>query len=244
MMADTESAMRERKKKVLSTGNTEIDKKLADGLPLNSLNLIEGANDTGKSVLCQQIVWGGMNEGLSAAIFTSENNSRGLLHQMEEIGLDVSDHFAWGYLKIFPIDLEGIKWTEQLSRNFLLHLVERIREAKEELIIIDSFTPFTFCASPESLFNFFTECKSECDRGKTVIITLHSYAFDKDTLTRIRSMADTHIRLRLEQVGDKNVAMMEVAKVRGAKKITGNMVSFEVHPGYGLKVVPYSSIAV
>ncbi|HTY89695.1 MAG TPA: ATPase domain-containing protein [Methanocella sp.] len=244
MMADTQAEMREKKKRVLPTGNAEIDKKLADGLPLNSLNLLEGANDTGKSVLCQQIVWGGMNDGLSAAIFTSEYNSHSLLHQMEELGMDVSDYFAWGYLKIYPIDLEGVKWTEELSKNFLLHMIDCIREAKEELIVIDSFTPFTFCASQESLFNFFTECKSECDRGKTVIITLHSYAFDEDTLTRIRSIADGHIKLRLETVGDKNVGMMEVVKMRGAKKVAGNMVSFEVHPGYGLKVVPYSSISV
>ena len=38
-------------KQILSTGNSEIDKKIADGLPLRSLTLIEGENDTGKSVL-------------------------------------------------------------------------------------------------------------------------------------------------------------------------------------------------
>ena len=43
---------------ILSTGNPEIDKKLADGLPLQSLTLIEGENDTGKSVITQQIIWG------------------------------------------------------------------------------------------------------------------------------------------------------------------------------------------
>ena len=36
-------------KHIISTGNYELDKRIADGLPLTSLTLIEGENDTGKS---------------------------------------------------------------------------------------------------------------------------------------------------------------------------------------------------
>jgi flagellar protein FlaH len=50
-------------RKIISTGYPEIDKKLADGLPLESLTLIEGENDTGKSVITQQIIWGGLKGG-------------------------------------------------------------------------------------------------------------------------------------------------------------------------------------
>jgi len=51
-------------RKILSTGNVEIDKRLADGLPLESLTLIEGENDTGKSVITQQIIWGAMKNSM------------------------------------------------------------------------------------------------------------------------------------------------------------------------------------
>jgi len=241
---DAEPEKEDDKKNILSTGNPEIDKKLADGLPLNSLNLIEGANDTGKSVLTQQIMWGGLNQGYNFAIYTTENTVKSLLSQMESLSLDVSDHFAWGYLKIYPIHVEGLTWSFTLSKNFLQRLINHIKAANEDVIIIDSFTVFTLGSSQDDIFNFFTKCKGECDKGRTILITLHTYAFDEDTLIRIRSIADGHINLRLEQVGDKNVNMMEVAKIRGARKITGNVVSFEVHPGYGLKVVPYSSVQV
>jgi flagellar protein FlaH len=50
----------EIKKSILSSGNSEIDKKLGEGIPLGSLTLIEGENDTGKSVLCQQFIYGGL----------------------------------------------------------------------------------------------------------------------------------------------------------------------------------------
>lgn len=232
------------KQNVLSTGNPEIDKKFADGLPLYSLNLIEGANDTGKSVLTQQIMWGGLNQGHNFAMYTTENTVKSLLSKMESLSLDISDYFAWGYLKVYPIHVEGIKWDGNLTQNILQRLIDHIKLSKEEIIIIDSLTVFTISASQDDIFNFFANCKNECDRGKTILITLHQYAFDEDTLIRIRSIADAHIKLRIELMGDKNVNMMEVAKVHGAGKATGNVVSFEVQPGYGLKIIPYSSAQV
>jgi flagellar protein FlaH len=235
---------KEKKKKVLSTGITEIDKKMADGLPVHSLNLIEGANDTGKSVLTQQITWGGLNQGHTFAVFTTENTIKSFLSQMEILSLDITEFFAWGYLKIYPIHVDGVELTNDLSHNFLQRLASHMKLCKEDVLLIDSFTVFTISASQDDIFKFFAECKGMCDNGKTIMITLHQYAFDEDTLIRIRSIADGHIKLRLEQVGDKYVNMMEVSKIRGASKTTGNIVSFEVHPGYGLKIIPFSSAQV
>jgi len=39
-------------------------------------------------------------------------------------------------------------------------------------------------------------------------------------------------------VGEKMVKVLEVAKIRGADKNTGNIISFDVEPGMGLKVLP------
>lgn len=57
-------------------------------------------------------------------------------------------------------------------------------------------------------------------------------------LSRIRSACDAHLRLRIEEVGDKLVKVLEVAKVRGADKNTGNIMSFDVDPGTGMRVMP------
>jgi len=46
-MANISDLMGDKDRRILSTGNTELDKKIADGLlPLESLNLIEGENDS------------------------------------------------------------------------------------------------------------------------------------------------------------------------------------------------------
>src|SRR5690554_7439984 len=83
-------------KTILSTGNTELDKKIADGLPLQSLSLIEGENDTGKSVLTQQIIWGALKQGFNVDLFSTENTSKSFLTQMESMSFDISDYFEIG----------------------------------------------------------------------------------------------------------------------------------------------------
>ena len=80
--------------------------------------------------------------------------------------------------------------------------------------------------------------KNVCDQNKTLLITLHSYAFDESMFIRIRSICDAHLRLRTEEIGDQLVKVLEVAKIRGAEKTTGNVVSFDVEPGMGMRIVP------
>ena len=38
-------------------------------------------------------------------------------------------------------------------------------------------------------------------------------------------------------IGEKNVMILEIVKVRGARKTTKNFVNFEVYGAYGVKVV-------
>jgi flagellar protein FlaH len=227
-------------KQIVSTGNSELDKKIADGLPLQSLTLIEGENDTGKSVLTQQIIWGSMKQGLSVDLFTTESTTKSFVKQMESMSLDISDYFAWGYLKVFPLHVVGFEWSKEEMEGILQRVVNNIRESKAQVAVINSLTLFTEYAESDSILTFFTNCKSLVDHGKTILITLHTYAFEEDTLVRIRSICDAHLNMKKAIMGDKYVMVMEVIKVRGAHKTTGNLVSFEVHPGYGMKVIPMS----
>jgi flagellar protein FlaH len=51
-------------------------------------------------------------------------------------------------------------------------------------------------------------------------------------------MCDAHLRLRVEEVGTQLVKVLEVAKVRGAAKSTGNIISFDVEPNLGMRIIP------
>ena len=57
-------------------------------------------------------------------------------------------------------------------------------------------------------------------------------------------MCDSHLSLRNEEIGDRMIKVLEVAKIRGADMQTGNIVSFDVEPMLGMKIIPVSKVSV
>ena len=223
-------------RRVVATGNPEVDKKIGGGIPEGSLSLIEGQSDSGKSVLLQQLVWGALVENFRIAYYTTENTTRSLLRQMESLGMNIMDHFLLGKLNVYPVPSA---LTAEESMTFFSRLLSHIsRQTSYDIIAMDSLTSFVSHVPERDTLTFFTAIKNICDQNKTMLITLHAYAFDESMFIRIRSICDAHLRLRIEEVGDQLVKVLEVAKVRGAEKSTGNIVSFEVEPGLGMRIVP------
>ena len=229
---------------IISSGNDEIDKKLGEGIPLGSLVLIEGENDTGKSVLCQQMVYGGLNQLHKIAYYSTENTVKSMLAQMESLSLDISDFYTWGFFRVFPVHLEGVEWSSGQMKGILHIVADHVKSMREKIIFIDSLTMFTTYSAEDNILEFLTSMKNLCDRGYTIFITLHQHAFNEDTLVRIRSACDCHLFLRKEQLTDRYISVLEVSKIRGARKSTGNIVSFEVQPGFGLKIIPITQARV
>ncbi len=223
-------------RRMVATGNPEVDKKIGGGIPVGSLSLIEGQSDSGKSVLLQQLVWGALSENFRVAYYTTENTTRSLLRQMESLGMNIMDHFLLGRLNIYVVP-SAMSADESLT--FFSRLLDHVsRQASYDIIAMDSLTSYVSHVPERDTLTFFNALKKICDENKTLLITLHAYAFDESMFIRIRSICDAHLRLRIEEVGDQLVKVLEVAKVRGAEKTTGNVVSFEVEPGMGMRIVP------
>jgi flagellar protein FlaH len=223
-------------RKLVTTGNVEIDKKIGGGLPPKSLTLVEGQSDAGKSVLVQQFIWGTLQGGMRIAVYTTENTTPSLLRQMESLSLGIDDFFLLGRINIFPVpNTFSDDKSSQLYRMLLKHIDSM---PNFDLVVIDSLTAFVTHASEPDTLDFFSRAKDLCDQGRSLILTMHSYASNEQLLTRLRSICDAHMRLRVEEVGSQLVKVLEVAKVRGADKSTGNIVSFDVEPNIGMRIIP------
>jgi len=223
---------------VISTGHNEIDKKLGGGVPVGSLVLIEGESDAGKSVLCQQMIWGSLNNGIKVVLFTTENSVKSLVPQMSSLGLDILDQLLLGWIKVYPIKPSQAK--KMPDQAFEIFLETMVRNESYSLLIMDSLTQIVSHSNDAETLNYFERCRNLCDRGKTVVNVVHTYAFNQDILIRVRSACDAHLRLMIEKVGDKLVKTLEVAKIRGAAQNTGNILTFEVEPEIGMKIMPVS----
>jgi flagellar protein FlaH len=221
--------------RLVTTGNSEIDKKIGGGLPLSSLTLIEGQSDAGKSVVVQQFTWGTLHSGLRMDLYTTENTTASLFRQMRSLALEIDDFFLVGRLNIYPVPNS---FTEEQSRRIFKLLLGHIAKSRADVVVVDSLTAFVTHASEAETLDFFSRAKELCDDGRSLIVTMHSYASTEQLLTRLRSMCDAHLRLRVEEIGTQLVKVIEVSKVRGAAKSTGNIISFDVEPNLGMRIIP------
>ncbi len=227
----------ETKARIISTGNSEIDKKLGGGIPLGSLILIEGQSDSGKSVLIQQIAWGSLRDGFSFTLMTTEDTVKSLLRQMKSLNLDILDYLLLGRFRVFHIRNTEAATGATLSPKQLLGA---LRAQSSDMVAIDSITSFIAHSPEEDVISFFEECKGLCAEGMSLAVVAHPYAFSQGMLVRISSLCDTHLRFTIESAGEKLMKTMEVAKIRGAQQSTGGVFSFDVEPGWGMRPIPFS----
>ncbi|MCA9901944.1 MAG: hypothetical protein KC433_27385 [Anaerolineales bacterium] len=223
-------------KNVVSTGSTELDDKIGGGIPIGSLSLIEGGSHSGKSVFSQQLLWGSLRNGFTISLFTSENTVKSLMRQMQSLNIDVQTYLLLGRLRVFPIEVSQSK-GEALD-DLLTAIQQESRHS--DFIFVDALTPCIVGSPVSAVLGYFEQSKRLCSDGTTVITIMHSHAIDRDLLIRIQAVCDAHLRLRTENAGSKLVKIMEVAKIRGASKNTGNIISFEIEPGIGMRIIPIS----
>jgi flagellar protein FlaH len=213
-------------RRVISTGSVEIDKKMGGGIPEGSLIMIEGQSNAGKSVVTQQLINGALNSGFRAVLYTTENTPQSLFRQMASLDLDVTDFFLLGALNVYraPAAMDP-EMATTIFDEMLYHLDQL--GGRYDIVFIDSLTSFVSQVPESATLSFLMKVKEFCDRQAMFI--------------RMRSLCDAHLKLRVQEVGDQLMKVLEVAKVRGAEKGTGNIVNFDVEPGLGMRIIPVSS---
>ena len=232
------------KASVICTGVREIDEKMGGGIPVGSLALIEGQSDAGKSVLSQHLAYGALTSAqVGVVYYTTENTAKSLISQMDSLSLSTLDYFLADRFRVYPLSLQS---DLRSGKNRFLFLSDHFNSLPSQfrLVIVDSVTLLVAHSNPVDVMDFFWACKRECDEGRSVLLIAHSYAFEEEMLSRSRSLCDAHFRLKLEQIGDRFVKIMEVLKVRGAERPTGEVVTFEIEPKCGMRIIPMSKAKV
>ena len=183
------------------------------------------------------MIWGSLRSAFYLSVLTTENTVKSLIRQMRSLSLDVLDYLLLNRLRVYPLEVSS------MGADAPRRLLESIGDKSHcDLVFIDSLTSAISQCSGEDVLRFFEGCKRLCGNMRSVVIVLHSHAIGGDLLIRLRSLCDAHLQLKTEQVGDKMVRTMEVSKIRGADKTTGNIVSFEVEPGWGMRLVPINKV--
>ena len=236
MVLDVDAPSAPAQEGLLGTGISEIDKKLNGGLPPGSLTLIEGESDAGKTPLVQQFIWGCLDAGKRVALYTTENTTTTLLRQMRDMNIDVDDYFILGRLHVFNLPAVVDEDTSHVMYEMFLSHVQTL---DVDVVFFDGVTAFASHADQQDTLQFFSKAREMCDRGVTLVVTLHAYATPEELLVRLLSLCDAHLRLKVEDLGQRLCKTLDVLKIRGAARREGTaVVCFEIEPGIGLAVIP------
>jgi len=233
----------ETEEAVLKFGNPELDRRIG-GLPIPSLTFIEGPNDSGKTVLTQQIAYGALISEYKVLFITTEDTSKGLISRMERLNWKVKDYFLMGRFKVTSLNTAGMRWNTEVSKYYLLALTNfiRRRSSRIDVVIIDSLTHLVTHAKPNDVLDFFSNCRYLADtEKKTFVITMHPYALSQELLIRVRAYCDGHFLLEIRTFRDRSALTLKIAKLKGAVRTVSEMISFEVSPAFGIKILPFTT---
>jgi len=223
---------------VVKTGNEELDRRLG-GIPHPTTIVIEGEQGAGKTVLAAQIAQGFLLSGMDVLYATTEALSYDLVHRLRGVKIDLTRDFLEGTFRVAPVNVRGFSWDSHRAETLLTTLLDHLREVSAPLVVVDSLTLMAAYAGDRVLLDFVRCCRQLEDFGRSVVITIHPQGFEESILAKIRSMFDMYFRIKAVTIGGRRLKSLERIKNSGGL-VGSDVISFDIDPSLGLRVVPLS----
>ena len=236
----------------IALGIEEFDQALQGGLPSASVTLVEGPEDSGKSVLCQFIASAAIAQGMNVAYYTSLASADDLSAQMSSLGLNTAKPDETDRFKVISL-VQLYRRRLDASKVFILlseHMTRLLQEGTN-LVIFDDLTP-TISDDHDPMVNFFERSNKLSRLGLTVMSCLRSSISDRLLVDQLREIVDTHLNLSIE-VQPKGRRMetfnkLEVKKIDDLTPVSDNRVLFRVNrrlmrlENRSLEVIPTADV--
>jgi len=117
----------------IKTGLYRLDEQLSGGLPNKSITLVSGTPGSGKTILCFNFIWEGLQNNEHCLYLTSDERVENILKQATELGFDFQRYMNNGTLKIMYLDLEKADIHKDMDME--------ISSGNYSRVILDSLTP-------------------------------------------------------------------------------------------------------
>ncbi len=228
------------KVRTISTGNEELDTKLGGGLPFPALIVVEGQHGAGKSVLVQQFVYGALKSSLRVIVVTTETTTVGYVRGMINVGFDVLDMYVRGRLTVYSTHIPRVWWVPSTGRDLLSLTLNHVISAMDryDVYVIDSFSVLVKGSKTEDVANFLTVAKRLVDKEKLILLTLHAGDIAEALHSGLKAIADGYIELKNAEMGGRSLKLMNIIKLKGASTVFENIITFDVDPAFGIKLIP------
>lgn len=229
---------------VVHLGIPELNRDLGGGIPTPSLILIEGSHGSGKTVFVQQIVHAMLKNRSRVYVISSEAMTKEYLAMMESVKLNPYSYYLHGHLKIYPLHIEGGRWSKAMSSFFLMVTANFLEAQKQkyDVIIIDSLSVLTVDTPLYEFLTFITRIKNLVSDGKTVILTVHPDFLSQESVMKLRANSDAYFVLENACISGIDVKLLKTVKLWGVHGERKSSITLAINPQIGLRVMPLSGV--
>jgi circadian clock protein KaiC len=219
----------------LSSGQPKLDSILNGGLLLNATNLVIGVPGSGKTILSQQYVFHNASIERPALILSTVTEPLDKILRYGE-ALGFFDSGAIRDRRVIYEDLGYVLSEDGLSE--VLGVIEGfLKELRPGIVVIDSFKAFHAFAKQESDFRLFLYGLSRRLTAAAVTSIWNApYTREQAQDAAEFAVADGVIALDTKKVGEREVRVLQVLKLRGSGFRSGEH-SYRITPD-GLDVFP------
>lgn len=218
---------------VVQTGISGLDAILADGIPRGNIILTEGAIGTGKTTLGVEFVYRGAKEFDEPGIIVLfEVSPDKLVRDASRFGWDLPALERQGKIRIVFTTRQVFHQELQQADSLLL---EEAAKMGARRIFVDGagLVETTNGNSHRETFHVLVEGLQR--ENLTAMLAVEASMYGASAMLPEESLADTVIRLRIEDVQRAAVRSIEIVKSRGHDYQMGRH-SFRIVDGHGLEV--------
>ncbi|MCE4608377.1 MAG: hypothetical protein F7B61_05410 [Caldisphaeraceae archaeon] len=223
---------------ILSTGNEEIDQRLAGGIPHPSFIVVEGSHGSGKTGISLLLTQAYLQANLRATYFTSEGDSYSFVLKAIQSGFNIMDYYINGRLYVYSMSV-GMAINKNLANIMLKKITDILVKniVGTEAVIIDSISYLTE-ASADYIRLAVESFRRISDEGKSIIITFHPNSLPQEVDLMMKNSADGYIKLSETSIAGRRLKVMTIIKLKGLQSGAQTNITFDVDPAFGIKVIP------
>ena len=199
----------------LRTGDDGLDAILGGGLPVNGINLIVGLPGSGKTILCQQLMFAGATQERPALYFSTISEP---FEKILRYGQTLSffDREAIGR-SVYYEDLGQLVIGDGGLSAVIERIATLIRERRPGIIAIDSFKALAaFAADAQEFRRFLHELAALLTAFPATSFWIGEYSEEETRVAPEFAVADGIVSLATDRANERTLRTVQVNKLRGS----------------------------
>lgn len=210
----------------------EFNIKMGGGIPIGSLMLIEGPEGSGRSVLCQRLIYGFLKNDHSVTYISTEMTVRSFIDQMYSLDYQIADDMLAQRVRFVPV--YPMIGATKSRHDFLARLMACNALYESDIVVIDSLSSLIEASvDGESCLALLGFLKKVASQGKIIVFT--SEPGDAE-ITPLRLASDIYFSLQTKISSDGMQRMLQVRRFSRARQRVQDVIAFRIEPMVGLVI--------